>query len=127
MKDLTNKLAVVMHFSDRQNWVYFVCQCSRLIAAATADLFEDQTCWACLHPGDSVSAVVEGAGVVSFGVNAVVLRSAEVVASWTRRGAGWRWVHGGLGGKRRKVWNNNSNILTSRIISVFVGYSSHLT
>lgn len=83
--------------------------------AAKAALFEDQTCWALYHPGDSVGAVVKGAGLVRFGVNALVPGGAEVVlrartGTGTGCGGGCRRVHGGLGGERREVWNNNSSV-----------------
>lgn len=85
---------------------------------AKADLFEDQTCWASHQPGVAVGAAVEGAGVVRLGVNTADPGGAEAVSvrggggggSWPSCGVGCRWSHGGLGGKRRKVWDNNRNV-----------------
>lgn len=84
---------------------------------AKAALFEDQTCWASHHPGVAVAAAVEGAGVVPLGVNTAGPGGAEAVSvvrggggRWPRRGVGHRWSHGGLGGKRRKIWDNNRNV-----------------
>lgn len=85
---------------------------------AKAALFEDQTCGALHHPGEAVGAVVEGAGVVRLGVNTADPGGAEAVrgggggggGSWPRCGVGRRWSHRGLGGKRRKVWDNNRSV-----------------
>lgn len=87
--------------------------------AAEAALFEDQTCCALHHPGVAVGAAVEGAGVVTLGVNTAGPGGAEALCvvrggggggggSWLRCGVGHRWSHGGLGGKRRKVWDNDN-------------------